>query len=193
MATAPAKSADPSCSAPELPARVRYPKLAALIEYLEKAEGRIDLDTLAGHLKDLNVTRNDFSDCCIFGTRGYRRNTISRNDHYELLALCWRSGDCTAIHDHKGHSCAFRVIEGTGTEIRFKVTASNLICPVETNSMPPGYICAALDADIHQVANMQPEGTDLITLHIYSPPIKKMNTYQFAQAVNSPYEAEWVI
>lgn len=193
MATAASPDVANASSRPPAPPRERYPKLAALIDYLEKAEGRIDLDILASHLADLKVTRQDFSDCCIFGARGYRRNTISRNDHYELLALCWRSGDCTAIHDHNGHSCAFRVIEGTGTEIRFKVTASGLVCPVETHTMHPDYICAARDEDIHQVANMQVADTDLITLHIYSPPIKKMNTYQFAQAVNSPYEAEWVI
>lgn len=46
----------------------------------------------------------------------------------------------------------------------------------------PGYVCSAEDADIHQVANMQAAGTDLVTLHIYSPPIKNMHTYEFAAA-----------
>jgi hypothetical protein len=49
--------------------------------------------------------------------------------------------------------------------------------------MKPGYVCAAEDADIHQVANMQAAGSDLITLHIYSPPIRKMNTYEFAAPI----------
>jgi hypothetical protein len=51
--------------------------------------------------------------------------------------------------------------------------------------MKPGYVCAAEDADIHQVANMQAAGTDLITLHIYSPPIRKMNTYEFAAPISA--------
>jgi cysteine dioxygenase len=41
-------------------------------------------------------------------------------------------------------------------------------------------VCAAEDSDIHQVANMQAPGLDLVTLHIYSPPITKMKTYKFA-------------
>ena len=45
--------------------------------------------------------------------------------------------------------------------------------------MPPGYICAAEDSDIHQV-NMQAPGADLIALHIYLPSITKMRTYKFA-------------
>lgn len=167
------------------PPAEQYPKLAPVITYLDGLRGRADLAILADLLASLAITRQDIAGCCVFGQRGYRRNTISRTDHYELLALCWRSGDCTPIHDHKGVSCAFKVIEGTGTEIRFRTTPSGLVCPCATNEMAPGYVCAAEDADIHQVANMQAPGLDLITLHIYSPPISKMNTYKFAEAVSA--------
>ncbi len=159
-----------------------YPKLAGLVEYLDSLARRVDLGVLEKLLRDVQITRKDIEPSCVFGARAYRRNTISSSAWYELLALCWRSGHCTPIHDHKGVSCAFRVIEGVGTEIRFNMTESGLVCPVATNLMAPGYVCAAMDEDIHQVANMQAPGTVLITLHIYSPPIKKMNTYCFATA-----------
>jgi cysteine dioxygenase len=162
---------------------MNFPKLEPLIGYLNSLSGRANLSVLTDLLTNLDVCRADIAPCCIFGQKGYRRNTISRTDWYELLALCWHSGDRTPIHDHKGVSCAFRVVEGVGTEIRFKPTPSGLICPVAAVPMNPGYVCAADDADIHQVANMQPPETDLITLHIYSPPIKKMNTYEFAAPV----------
>ena len=42
-------------------------------------------------------------------------------------------------------------------------------------------------ADIHQVANMQAPGRDVVTLHIYSPPIVKMNTYCFATSEGAEY------
>lgn len=161
------------------PAGERFPKLAALIGYLDSLRGRADLDKLSAHLADLKITREDIAPVCIFGAGAYRRNSISRTEHYELLALCWRSGHTTPIHDHEGSSCAFRIVEGVGTEIRFSPTPSGLICPAQVNRMDPGYICAAEDADIHQVANMQAPGQDLITLHIYSPPIAKMHTYSF--------------
>lgn len=166
-------------------ASAKFPKLASLISYLDSLDRRADLNVLAGMLSKLDVSRCDIAPCCVFGTKSYRRNTITESPWYELLALCWHSADATPIHDHMGVSCAFRVVEGTGTEIRFRPTASGLICPVETNEMAPGYVCAADDADIHQVANMQPPGTDLITLHIYSPPIKKMNTYDFTNRVGN--------
>jgi cysteine dioxygenase len=161
---------------------VRFPALASLLEYLDSLTARADLAILAGMLAETKVLRAEIEPVCTFGTQGYRRNIISSSPWYELLALCWRSGHCTPIHDHRGSSCAFRVVEGMGTEIRFVATPSGLVCPVAANRMPAGYICAAEDEDIHQVANMQAPGEDLITLHIYSPPIQKMHTYRFAQS-----------
>lgn len=159
-----------------------FPKLAELISYLDSIDHRADLGTLQQLLGKLDVSRCDIASTCIFGVKGYRRNCISRSEWYELLACCWHSGDRTPIHDHRGVSCAFKVIEGEGTEIRFKETPCGLICPTTSVTMPTGYICAADDADIHQVANMQAKGTDLITLHIYSPPIRKMHTYDWGAA-----------
>lgn len=158
----------------------QFPTLAPLIEYLGGLSSRANLHTLEELLRKTPVKREQIASAVVFGTKGYRRNTIARTDWFELLALCWRSGHCTPIHDHQGVSCAFKVVEGHGTEIRFKPTASGLLCPACVNDMPPGYVCSADDADIHQIANMQSPGKDLITLHIYSPPITHMNTYQLA-------------
>jgi cysteine dioxygenase len=158
-----------------------FPKLAPLIAYLDSLASRADLSVLERLLTETNVSRCDIASTCIFGIKGYRRNCISRSDWYELLACCWHSADRTPIHDHRGVSCAFKVIEGEGTEIRFKTTPSGLICPTQSVTMPCGYICAANDSDIHQVANMQNKDQDLVTLHIYSPPISKMHTYDYGQ------------
>lgn len=170
-----------------------FPTLQPLVSYLESLSARADLAVLSRLLAETPVTRAELQPVCVFGNRGYRRNTIARSDWFELLALCWRSGHCTPIHDHKGSSCAFRVVEGAGTEIRFRPTPSGLICPTESHPMPPGYICAAEDNDIHQVANMQAPGLDLITLHIYSPPIKKMHTYTFATSEGAEHEGDCAI
>ena len=111
-----------------------YPRLAALIEYLDGLCGRADLSVLSELLADVNISRADIAASCIFGAKGYRRNTISRSSWYELLANCWRSGDRTPIHDHRGVSCAFKVIEGIGAEVRFRTTQSGLICPTSGTS-----------------------------------------------------------
>lgn len=176
MAPSATTTSEPRCTG----LAVIPPGLAGVVRYLDSLNGRADLAVLSRLLAEISICRKDIAPACTFGAKGYRRNTIKESPWYELLALCWRSGDRTPIHDHQGVSCAFKVLEGVGTEIRFQNTPSGLICPCQTLEMHPGYICAANDADIHEVANFQTPGTDLITLHIYSPPIKKMNTYDFA-------------
>jgi cysteine dioxygenase len=70
------------------------------------------------------------------------------------------------------------VIDGVATETRFEMTASGLICAAGTRRLQPGHVCAAEEDDIHQVLNAEPEGRDLITLHIYSPPLTQYNWYR---------------
>ena len=41
----------------------------------------------------------------------------------------------------------------------------------------PGAVIGSQDSDLHQVSNLQPAGADLVTLHIYSPPLLWMGTY----------------
>ncbi len=178
-ATAPHTPTPTAGPCTHLPPREKFPAIAPLIDYLNTLHDRACLDTLAKLLADLRVSRTDIASSCVFGVNGYRRNTIAKSPWYELLANCWHSGHRTPIHDHRGVSCAFKVVEGTGTEVRFKQTPSGLICPCETVTMPVGYVCAAADNDIHQVANMEQAGQDLVTLHIYSPPITKMHTYEW--------------
>lgn len=157
----------------------RFPRLAELITYLSGLKKRADLKVLDRLLREVKITRADIESACVFGNRGYRRNTIAAGTWFELLALTWRSGHCTPIHDHQGVSCAFRVIQGTGTEIRFVRTPSDLICPVQTTIMKEGFVCSAEENEIHQIANMQGPEQELVTLHIYSPRITKMNTYHY--------------
>ena len=51
-----------------------------------------------------------------------------------------------------------------------------------SRQLAAGDSCASQDADVHQMSNLQPEGTDLVTLHIYSPPLFRMNMYSLVDA-----------
>jgi len=154
-----------------------FPKLASLQSYLDGLGGRADLSTLRRLLEDLQVTRDDLKPACLFQCDRYQRNLIKETPWYELVCLCWSSGQRTPIHDHEGSSCAFLVVEGIATETKFENTPSGLVIPTLTQQRRPGFVCASTEADIHQVANTQPEGSDLITLHIYSPQLRHFNIY----------------
>ena len=154
-----------------------FPKLNPLLSYLDGLGDCADLPTLRRLLEDLDVTREDLRPACLFESNGYQRNLIKETPWYELVCLCWSSGQRTPIHDHEGSSCAFLVVEGDATETKFDHTPSGLVVPVQTTVRNPGFICASIEADIHQVANTQPEGCDLVTLHIYSPQLRHFNVY----------------
>ncbi|MFT5422965.1 MAG: cysteine dioxygenase [Phycisphaerales bacterium] len=160
------------------------PKLKKLLTYLDGLTGRAPLDELEILLNELDLTGEDLCAWKRFGVNAYKRNTIAKTEHFELLALCWRSGHATPIHDHRGSSCAFKVIEGVGCEIRFEQTECGCVAPTGNIKMQPGYVCAAEDDDIHQIVNTQGEGDELITLHLYTPALKKIGTY------DAPYSAK---
>ena len=158
-------------------AHASFPKLQSLLDYLDQLGHPADLEALRRLLGELGITRHDVGPACLFKKERYQRNLIKETDWYELVCLCWTSGQRTPIHDHAGSSCAFLVVEGVATETRFEKTPSELICPVWTRHHEPGYVCASAEADIHQVANMQPAGKDVVTLHCYSPPLRNFNVY----------------
>jgi hypothetical protein len=68
------------------------------------------------------------------------------------------------------------VLRGTATESTFERTPRGLVYPTASHDRPVGHICASRDADIHQVSNLHGED-DLVTLHIYSPPLLVMGQY----------------
>ena len=149
--------------------------LQPLMDYLEQLTEPASLSQLESLLRRISMCREDFGSFCNFGLHAYKRNVIARSEWFDLALRCWRPGQRSPIHDHRHSACAFRVIQGTGTETLYELTGEDdNVRPVDSHEMPEGYICAAHDGDIHDVAN-RGEG-DLVTLHAYSPRLR-MTTY----------------
>ena len=164
-------------SAEPQPLQSALPKLQPLLEYLDALTEPADLATLRKLLEELDITRADLAPACEFDDADYRRILIKDSKWYEVVCICWKSGQRTPIHDHQGTSCAFRVIEGIATETKFERSPSGLVYPTSSEHQGAGYICASSETDIHQVANIQGEGSELINLHIYSPHLRDFNLY----------------
>ena len=62
----------------------------------------------------------------------------------------------------------FRAMQGVG---------SGMVFATRSVEHPAGSVCATEDRDIHQVSNLMEDGADLVTLHVYSPPLLNMGTY----------------
>ncbi len=150
---------------------------AELLRRFDAAPGRIPLGALESALLDLSVTGDDVRPHLVFGPDTYRRNLVHAGPGYQALVLCWRNGQRSPIHDHAGSSCGVRVLSGEAVETVFERTRAGMVYAVRSLAHGPGSVCATQDADIHQVSNLADDGGDLVTLHVYSPPLLRMGTY----------------
>ena len=158
-------------------------RLRRLLAALDRFDRPIPLRTLQKHVRAAALTPSDVRPFVHFGESCYRRNLAHDGPHYQALVLCWRSGQRSPIHDHTGSACVVHVLAGIGTETFFALSPSGLIYPVRSRRVRPGATIGSYDGDMHQLGNLGPAGADLITLHIYSPPLIGMRTYFLGDAV----------
>jgi cysteine dioxygenase len=104
----------------------------------------------------------------------YARNIVMANDHFELVVICWRPGQASAVHDHGVSNCVYLVTEGTASEQLFDLDARGEPRPAKSRTWNRGDITLADGKTIHQVLNSTDH--DLVTIHIYSPPLGEAMT-----------------
>jgi cysteine dioxygenase len=109
-----------------------------------------------------------------FSDERYSRNLLAYGPQFYALVLCWKPGQASPIHDHKGASCGVRVIEGVATETSFAREKGRLV-EKSVTTMSAGEVCGSFDEDIHEIRN-NGDG-NLVTLHIYSPYLDNINLY----------------
>ena len=151
--------------------------LEPLFRYLDSLDGRPPLADLAAHVRRLEVVWDDIREFVRFSDQGYTRNLMRSGPSYHVLVLCWKNGQRSPIHDHAGSACCVRVLRGTMTETIFEFTPNGHVKALRSNDFPPGSVIGSQDMDLHQVSNLQPGTAELVTLHIYTPPLRQMGTY----------------
>ena len=145
-----------------------------LIDWLQSYNERVDLDDLKSRLDDESISAELLSQYIQFSDERYSRNLLAHGPQFYALVLCWKPGQASPIHDHKGASCGVRVIQGTATETSFRWQGDTLVKDAVT-SMSAGEVCGSFDDDIHEIRNNGSE--NLVTLHVYSPYLDNINLY----------------
>jgi cysteine dioxygenase len=151
--------------------------LDELLDYLDHLEERASLPELTARLARTEISCADVADFTRFSDRGYTRNLVQQGEHYALLVLCWKNGQRSPIHDHHGSSCAVRVLRGTATETVFDFSPNGDVWAVSSRQHRPGTVVGSQDSDVHQISNLQAGDADLVTVHVYSPPLMWMGTF----------------
>ena len=154
---------------------------------LDRFDGQLPLRAILDWFGEVPLTIQDVASYLTFRPERYVRNRLHDGPAYQALVLCWRNGQRSPIHNHRGSHCGVKVLRGVATETTFTRAPNGLVLPVSSRELPPGHTCASADEDIHQVSNLQAGGADLVTLHIYSPPLLRMEVF----ALDSPAVREW--
>ena len=148
-----------------------------LFRALDEFTDEIPLSVLSDWIENSEILEDRIQSFIKFHPDHYLRNLMRRGPAYHALVLCWQPGQRSPIHDHLGSACAVRVIKGTATETMFSQTEDGFVYPTHSRFLNQGDTMASDSADIHQVSNLQPSGSPLITFHLYSPPLFTMNIY----------------
>jgi DMSO/TMAO reductase YedYZ molybdopterin-dependent catalytic subunit len=155
--------------------------LDTLIRYLDRLEGRASLADLTERLRRLELDARDVASFLRFAEPTYQRVLVRAGPWYHLWVLCWKNGQRSPIHDHLGSSCGVRVLRGTATVTDFVFAANGHIKAMGSRDYPAGSVLGNEDGDLHQLSNLQAGSDDLVTLHIYSPPLLRMATYSLTE------------
>ena len=171
------------------PTKTPPPALAPALRYLHSlTTERADLEVLKTMLTESQLTVDDVRDFLHYEDDCYCRNLVAESPWFNMLVLCWKSGQRSPIHDHAESVCAFKVLTGVCSETAYGFSPCGQVFPLATRDFHAGEIIASHDSDTHQVSNLQPEGTCLVTLHIYSPPLKTMKIY----SITGKTGGEWL-
>jgi cysteine dioxygenase len=152
--------------------------LSSLAETLEGLDSPPELSRVDDWMRRVEVSREELRPYVSFKEGTYARHRVFLCGHAELLVLCWRPGQRTPIHDHAGSFGAVRVLEGFMWETLFEMDASEGLLYKSAREWTPGHVTGADVPDIHQLGNPDVSGRDLVTLHLYSPPLTSLNIYK---------------
>jgi len=156
--------------------------LLALVQSLGSL-GRVPtLDEVNEMLFGAEIADGEIEPFRQFKPSTYARHRLMRNQYAELLVLCWRPGQRTPIHDHNGSHGAVRVHHGVMWESTFTLDDDRRLRYRCARECPAGEVTGAAVTDIHQLGNPEVSGRDLVTLHIYAPPLNVLNTYKIGSS-----------
>jgi cysteine dioxygenase len=171
------ESLDTSGCSDRLPPEPARLSVEEIIAALDAAEGLPPHGRVESLLRSVDPSDPVIHAHARFSSEKYQRHLVVRRAHYEMLVMCWLPGQRSLIHDHHGSHCGVAVLAGEASELRFERLPDGRLRPSSVELLPAGGVTASIDDDIHVVGNWAASGEPLMTLHVYSPPLTDMRTY----------------
>jgi len=128
-------------------------------------------------LDRLAVTAEEARPHALFSERRYARNLVYKDRQFEIMIMCWNPGQRSSIHDHAGSLGGIKILKGELTESLFGKAANGMIKSLSSADYVIDEIRVEETSLIHQISNLQAENGTAVSVHIYVPPLVRMNVY----------------
>ncbi len=142
------------------------------------AAGTFDANAVQSYLADTRIIPATLEKYLHYQPERYTRNLVHKTDAYEILVICWGSGQQAPIHGHEGELCWARVECGTLRFTSYRLVSNT---PLHLELISPAVDGSAghLDgpADIHAVENCMEFGAPAASVHVYSRPYAECDIY----------------
>jgi cysteine dioxygenase len=152
-------------------------KVALLVNQLtDLSVQNFPIDAVIASLHAINLTAADVEPYTFFSDARYTRNCVYKASAFELILMCWRPGQASAVHGHEGQKCWMRVLGGSleFTEYQDQQVGDALILnKISTKIGEQGFVDGP--AYIHGVRNNS-EG-EAMSLHLYAHPFNQCDAY----------------
>jgi len=93
------------------------------------------------------------------------------------MIMCWKAGQRSSIHDHAGSLGGIRILQGELTECLFERAANGMIKSLSSADYAIEDTRVEETSLVHQISNLQAENGTTVSVHIYIPPLVRMNVY----------------
>ena len=135
-------------------------------------------------LQETPVDADSLAPYLTWDRQHYTRNLIDRTPLYELMAICWETGQMSSVHNHRDQNCWMAVPIGRLQVENFHLLhqdiaqGSSRLEPLNTVEMNIAHPCAVDPSDpVHRVINPREFGERAVSLHLYSRPFDTCVVY----------------
>lgn len=147
-------------------------------------EREFTLEHIEAFVRKNHVQPESLQPYLFYAKSHYTRNLIFKCHLFEVIAICWESGQVSRIHNHRDQNCWMAVPIGKLRVQNFRVDSRDAahgacsIVPTDAYDMDadhPGIVRP--EEPVHQVLNLPEFGGRATTLHIYSRPYDSCEIY----------------
>jgi cysteine dioxygenase len=141
-------------------------------------------EVIRNFLREMPVEETSLAPYLTWDRQHYTRNLIDKSDLYELLAICWETGQASSVHNHRDQMCWMAAPIGRLVVENFHVRFQDVEagkCRLEASNtveLTPENPCAVDPREpVHRVLNPREANQRAVTLHIYSRPFDSCVVY----------------